>query len=202
MFNIMLGELLFGGVGVGMCTMIMFVLLTVFLCGLMVGRTPEYLGKKIEKREVQLVIISILSPTVLILLGSSLSFLFPQAVECLGSKGPHGLSEMLYAFTSASGNNGSAFSSLNANTFYFNVVLAITMLLGRLAVIIPSLAVAGFLVRKKITPPSVGTFSTNTGLFVILLMGVILIVGALSFFPALSLGPIVEHFLAIEGRTF
>ena len=202
MFNIMLGELLFGGVGVGMCTMIMFVLLTVFLCGLMVGRTPEYLGKKIEKREIQLVTISILSPTALILLGSSLSLLIPQAVKCIGSGGPHGLSEMLYAFSSASGNNGSGFSSLNANTSYYNITLGITMVLGRLAVILPSLAVAGLLAKKKISPPSVGTFSTNTGLFVILLIGVILIVGALSFFPALSLGPIVEHFLTIEGRTF
>jgi potassium-transporting ATPase potassium-binding subunit len=202
LFNIMLGEIEFGGVGVGMCSMIMFTLLTVFLSGLMVGRTPEYLGKKIETKEVQLVTISVLSPGALILIGAGLSTIIPNALSCLANHGPHGLSEILYAFSSASGNNGSAFAGLNANTTYYNLFLGLIMLMGRLAVILPSLAVAGLLVRKKVTPASVGTFSTDTMLFVTLLLGVILIVGALTFFPALSLGPIVEHFLMIEGRTF
>lgn len=202
MFNIMLGEIVFGGVGVGLCGMLMFILLTVFLSGLMVGRTPEYMGKKIEKKEMQWVMVAILSPGALILIGSAISCAIPDALSSLGNQGPHGLSEILYAFTSASGNNGSAFAGLNANTNYYNLFLGIVMLLARLAIIVPSLAVGGYLARKKITPPSVGTFSTENMLFVVLLISVILIVGALTFFPAFSLGPLIEQLLMRKGQSF
>lgn len=202
MMNIMLGELIFGGVGVGLCSMLMFVMLTVFLCGLMVGRTPEYLGKKIEKRDVQWITLAILAPSILMLGGAGISCLIPEALKSVSSAGPHGLTELLYAFTSSAGNNGSAFAGLNANTNYFNLVLSLIMLLGRLAIIIPSLAVAGNLALKKTAPASAGTLSTTSFLFAILLIGVILIICALTFIPALSLGPIVEHLLMLEGRTF
>lgn len=202
LFNMMLGELLFGGVGVGLCSMIMFVLLTVFLCGLMVGRTPEYLGKKIEKREIQWVIVAILTPAALILLGAGVSVVLPTALSSLANTGPHGLSELLYAFASAAGNNGSAFAGLNANTTYFNLSLAMVMMVARVAILLPSLAIGGLLANKNISPPSSGTFSTSTFLFFTLLCCVILIVGALTFFPVLVLGPIVEHFLMLNGRSF
>lgn len=202
LFNIMLGELAFGGVGVGLCSMIMFVLLTIFLAGLMVGRTPEYMGKKIEKREMQWVSLAILTPIALILIGSGFSIIFPEALSSLGNKGPHGLSEILYAFSSAAGNNGSAFAGLNANTAFYNVSLGFVMLIGRLSILIPSLAIAGGLAQKRTSPFSLGVFSTNTILFLILLMGVIIIVGALTFFPALSLGPIVEQILMLKGESF
>lgn len=202
MFNIMLGELVFGGVGVGLCSMIMFSLLTVFLSGLMVGRTPEYLGKKIEKREMQWVMMAVLVPGVLILIGAGISSILPEALSSLGNQGPHGLSEILYAFSSTAGNNGSAFAGLNANTTYYNLILGTVMFLARISIILPSLAIAGLLANKKITPPSAGTFSTNSILFIVLLISVIIIVGALTFFPALSLGPIVEHFLMLEGQAF
>jgi potassium-transporting ATPase potassium-binding subunit len=202
MFNIMLGELIFGGVGVGLCSMIMFTLLTVFLSGLMVGRTPEYLGKKIEKREMQWVMLAVLTPGALILLGAGISCALPEALSSLGNQGPHGLSEILYAFSSCAGNNGSAFAGLNANTAYYNLTLGFVMLFARVSIILPSLAIAGLLARKKTTPPSIGTFSTESFLFFVLLICVILIVGALTFFPALSLGPIVEHLLMLEGRSF
>lgn len=202
MFNIMLGELVFGGVGVGLCSMIMFALLTVFLSGLMVGRTPEYLGKKIEKQEMQWVVLAVLTPSALILIGAGISCVLPEALSSLTNQGPHGLSEILYAFTSSAGNNGSAFAGLNANTTYYNLALGSVMLLARTAILLPSLAIAGLLAKKKITPPSLGTFSTNSSLFVILLISVILIVGALTFFPALSLGPIVEHLLMLKGQSF
>lgn len=202
MYNMMLGELIFGGAGVGMCSMIMFTLMTVFLAGLMAGRTPEYRGKKIEKREVQWVMSAILLPGALILIGTAISLLFPAGSSSLGNLGPHGLSEVLYAFASAAGNNGSAFAGLNANTTYYNLILGIVMLASRLAIIVPSLAIAGRLAAKKTAPFSAGTLSTNTPLFAILLIGVTFIVGALTFFPALSLGPVIEHFLMIEGRSF
>lgn len=202
MFNIMLGELIFGGVGVGLCSMIMLILLTVFLSGLMVGRTPEYLGKKIEKREMQWVVMAILMPGALILVGAGISSVLPEALSHLSNQGPHGLSEILYAFSSTAGNNGSAFAGLNANTNYYNLSFGTVMLLARVSIILPSLAIAGLLAKKKITPPSVGTFSTNSILFFILLISVILIVGALTFFPALSLGPVVEHLLMLEGKSF
>lgn len=202
LLNIMLGEIIFGGVGAGLYGMLLFVLLTVFIAGLMVGRTPEYLGKKIEAREMTLVIIAVLAPCAVILLGSAISAVLPVGLSSLTNKGPHGFSEILYAFTSAAGNNGSAFAGLNANTPYYNVMLAIAMFVGRFAIIVPILAVAGSLSAKKYSPPSSGTFEVHTPLFALLLIAVILIVGALTFIPALSLGPIVEHFLMQNGQTF
>lgn len=200
--NMMLGELVFGGVGVGLCSMIMFVILTIFLAGLMVGRSPEYLGKKIDKYDVQWVMLAVLGPGALILIGAGLSSALPVALTSLFSAGPHGLTELLYAFTSAAANNGSAFAGLNANTDFYNFALGITMLLGRLSILIPSLAIAGNMAIKKISPPSSGTLSTNSLLFATLLFCVIMITGALTFFPVLSLGPVVEHFLMLKGQAF
>ncbi|HMQ10540.1 MAG TPA: potassium-transporting ATPase subunit KdpA [Oligoflexia bacterium] len=202
MFLILLGEIIFGGVGVGMCGMIFFVILTVFLAGLMVGRTPEYLGKKIEKREIQMVIFAIIGPSAVILLGTGFSAVFPNALQSLSNQGPHGLSELLYAFASAAGNNGSAFAGLNANTTFFNICLGLTMLVGRFIIIIPALIIGGSLVQKKVIPSSAGTFSTENGTFSVLLVSVIIILGALTFFPTLCLGPIVEHLLMLSGRSF
>lgn len=202
LFNIMIGELIFGGKGVGLASMIMFVMLTVFLSGLMVGRTPEYLGKKIEKREIQWVTIAVLTPGLLILLGAGFTCILPEGISSIQNRGPHGLSEILYAFASCAGNNGSSFAGLNVNTPYFNIILGIVMLLARLAIIIPSLAVAGLLAQKRITPTTLGTFSVNSPLFVFLLISVILIIGALTFFPALALGPIIEQFLMLKGKAF
>lgn len=202
MFNIMLGEIIFGGVGAGLYGMFLFVLMTVFLCGLMVGRTPEYLGKKIEAREIQMVILGIVLPSAAILIGAGISAVLPNALSSLGNKGPHGLSEILYAFASAGGNNGSAFAGLNTNTPHFNLALAVVMLIGRFGVILPVLTIAGSLAQKKVSPPGAGTFATDSSLFVLLLIGVILIVGGLTFLPALGLGPIVEYFLMTLGKTF
>ncbi len=202
MFNIMLGEIIFGGVGAGLYGMLLFVLLTVFLSGLMVGRSPEYLGKKVEAQEMKWVILGILAPCAVILIGTAISAITPVALSSLANKGPHGFSEMLYAFSSAAGNNGSAFAGLSANTVYYNLFLGLAMLIGRFAVILPVLAVAGSLVKKKSAPPSAGTFATDSLIFAILLIGVILIVGALTFLPALSLGPIVEHFMMIKNQAF
>lgn len=202
MFNIMIGEVIFGGVGVGLCGMLMFVLLTVFLSGLMVGRTPEYMNKKIEKTEIQWTMLAILAPCALTLLGSGIASMLPDALESLGNSGPHGLSEIFYAFASASGNNGSAFAGLNANTYFYNISLGIVMLLARLAILIPSLAIAGSLAAKRTVAPSIGTFATHTPLFGILLLSVIFIVAALTFFPALSLGPIIEEMLMLRGTAF
>ena len=201
LFNIMLGELIFGGVGVGLCSMIMFILLTVFLSGLMVGRTPEYQGKKIEKKEMQWVLLAILLPSLTILVGSAVASVSEQGLKSLGNLGPHGLSELLYAFSSTAANNGSAFSGFNANTFLFNIVLGVVMLLGRASIALPSLALAGLLVQKKIAPKSIGSFSTDSTLFAFLLAGTIIVMGGLTFFPALSLGPILEHLLMLEGKT-
>jgi potassium-transporting ATPase potassium-binding subunit len=202
LFNIMLGEIIFGGVGAGLYGMFLFVLLTVFLSGLMVGRTPEYLGKKIEAREIQMVILGIILPSAVILIGAGLSSVLPIALSSLSHTGPHGLSEILYAFSSAGGNNGSAFAGLSVNTVYYNVMLGFVMLIGRFGVILPVLAIAGSLAAKSISPPSPGTFSTDSTLFVCLLIGVIIIVGGLTFLPALALGPIVEHFLLFNGTNF
>lgn len=202
LFNMMLGELIFGGVGVGLASMLMFVILTVFLAGLMVGRTPEYLGKKIEKKEMQWVMLSILAPCALILIGTSLVTALPSSIQGRGNEGPHGFSEMLYAFTSTAANNGSSFAGLNANTYFYNIILGIVMLITRVTILLPSLAIAGLLVRKNVMAPSMGTFATDNLLFVVLLIGVILIVGALTFFPALSLGPIVEQILMLRGKAF
>ncbi|KYG64024.1 ATPase [Bdellovibrio bacteriovorus] len=202
MLNMMLGEIVFGGVGAGLYGMLLFILLTVFIAGLMVGRTPEYLGKKIEAREIQMVILAILAPCAMILLGTALATLTPSALSSLAHKGPHGFSEILYAFTSAAANNGSAFAGLNANVPFYNLALSIAMLVGRFAIILPLLAVAGSLAAKKYSPASSGTFEVDTPLFGVLLTGIILIIGALTFLPALALGPIVEHFLMMQGLTF
>lgn len=202
LFNIMLGEIIFGGVGAGFYGMIVFVILTVFLAGLMVGRTPEYLGKKIQTPEVALLILTILLPSAVILIGSSLACVLEVGLSSLLNKGPHGLTEILYAFSSASQNNGSAFAGLNANTVFYNISLGICMLVGRFAVILPVLAVAGRLVKKNVSPPSAGSFRTDNGVFLILLISVILVVGALTHLPSLALGPIAEHFLMLKGVSF
>jgi potassium-transporting ATPase potassium-binding subunit len=202
MFNIMLGEIVFGGVGSGLYGMLLFVLLTVFLAGLMVGRTPEYLGKKIEAREMQMVILAVLAPSAVILIGAGVSCVLPVGLSSLANRGPHGFSEILYAFSSAAGNNGSAFAGLSANTVYYNLTLGLAMLVGRFAVILPCLAIAGSLAAKKYWPPSAGTFATDNATFAVLLISVIAIVGALTFVPALMLGPVVEQFLFVSGQGF
>jgi len=202
MLNMMLGEVIFGGVGAGFYGMMLFILLTVFIAGLMVGRTPEYLGKKIEAREMQMVILAVLAPCAVILLGTAIAAVVPAGLAGPSSKGPHGFSEILYAFTSAAANNGSAFAGLNANTPFYNLMMAFTMWVGRFAIILPILAVAGSLSAKNISPQSKGTFPVDTALFSALLIGIILIVGALTFVPALALGPIVEHLLMKQGTFF
>ena len=202
LLNIQLGEVIFGGVGAGLYGMLIFVVLTVFIAGLMVGRTPEYLGKKIEAREMKLAMLYVLIFPLIILGFTAWSAVAPYGVSSLANQGPHGLSELAYAFSSGAGNNGSAFAGLNANTRFFNLALGFDMLIGRFLMIIPALAIAGSMVGKKVTPAGLGTFPTNGALFVGLLVSVVLIVGALTFFPALSLGPIVEHFAAGAGRLF
>lgn len=202
LLNMMLGEIVFGGVGSGLYGMLLFVLLTVFLAGLMVGRSPEYLGKKITTREIAMVMVTLLAPSLCILLGTAMASVLPQGLAGLLNKGPHGFSEILYAFSSASQNNGSAFAGLEANSTFYNVLLGLCMAVGRFAVIIPVLAIAGSLAGKKYTPPSEGTFGTDNGIFFVLLLAVILIVGALTHLPALTLGPVVEHFLMLRGITF
>jgi K+-transporting ATPase ATPase A chain len=201
--NIMLGEVIFGGVGSGMYGILVFVILAVFIAGLMVGRTPEYLGKKIQAYEVQMAMLAVLIFPLTILLLAAISVVSPSfGTSSILNPGPHGLSEILYAFTSAAGNNGSAFGGLNANTAWYNVTIGVATLIGRFMVIVPMLAIAGSLARKKRIAPSPGTFPVTTPLFTVLLVSVILIVGALTFFPALSLGPIVEHLLMAQGRVF
>jgi K+-transporting ATPase ATPase A chain len=202
MINIMLGEIIFGGAGAGLYGMVIFIILTVFIAGLMVGRTPEYLGKKIEAFEVQMAIIAILSSSIVILLFTAWASVSSTGLSGLTNSGPHGFSEILYAFSSAAGNNGSAFAGLNANTVFYNLTLGFGMLIGRFGYIIPVLAVAGNMAGKKITPLSAGTFRTDNWLFICLLIGVILIVGGLIFFPALSIGPIIENLLMKSGMTF
>ena len=201
--NILLGEIVFGGVGAGMYGMLIFVVLTVFIAGLMVGRTPEYLGKKVEAYDVQLSMLYLLIFPLIILGFAAISLISPSfGTSSLSNHGPHGLSQILYAYTSATGNNGSAFAGINANTHWYNATLGISMLAGRFLMIVPMLAVAGNLVTKKIAPPSLGTFPVTSTLFTVLLTSVILIVGALTFFPALSLGPILEHLLLRAGTSF
>jgi K+-transporting ATPase ATPase A chain len=202
LFNIQLGEVVFGGVGAGLYGILVMALLSVFIAGLMVGRTPEYLGKKIETREVKLAMLYVLIFPLVILAFSAWSSVTPYGLSSRANQGPHGLSEILYAFTSAAGNNGSAFAGLNANTPWYNTALGLTMLIGRFWMIVPALAIAGILAGKKAAPPSAGTLPTTGPLFAVLLVGVILIVGALTFFPVLSVGPIVEHFLADAGKVF
>jgi potassium-transporting ATPase potassium-binding subunit len=202
MLNIMLGEVIFGGVGAGLYGMVIFIILTVFIAGLMVGRSPEYLGKKIEAFEVKMAIIAILAPNLVILIFSAWAAVSNYGLASLNNSGPHGLSEILYAFSSAAGNNGSAFAGLNANTLFYNLTLGTGMLIGRFGVIIPVLAIAGSMSGKKITPFSGGTFRTDNWIFIGLLISVILIIGGLTYFPALSLGPVVEHLLMNSGITF
>ena len=203
MINIQLGEIIFGGVGSGLYGMLLFAIVAVFVAGLMVGRTPEYLGKKIEAREVKMAMLAILILPLSILGFTAIASVLPEtALVGLNNAGPHGFSEVLYAYTSATGNNGSAFAGLSANTIFWNVTLAIAMFVGRFLFIVPMLAVAGSLGAKKIVPPSVGTFPTDGPLFVGLLIGVILIVGGLTFFPALALGPVVEHLALSAGSLF
>ncbi len=202
MFLIMLGEVVFGGAGSGLYGMLIFVILTVFIVGLMVGRTPEYLGKKIEAWEMKMATLAVLIPAVAILLGGAMAAATRVGTASISNPGPHGLSEILYAFASAAGNNGSAFAGLNVNTVFYNLVLGLAMLVGRFGVIIPVLAIAGSVAGKKAVPAGPGTFQTTGPLFAGLLIGTVLIVGALTFFPALALGPIVEHLLMLAGKAF
>ncbi len=200
--NIMLGEIIFGGVGAGLYGMLVMVVLTVFIAGLMVGRTPEYLGKKIEAKDVKMAMLYALVFAFSVLAFSAWSSVYGEAASKINNGGPHGLSEIVYAFTSATGNNGSAFAGITVNTLWYNTTLGIAMLVGRFLMIVPMMAIAGNLAAKKAAPPSAGTFPVHTPLFVVLLLSVIIIVGALTFFPMLSLGPIVEHFLMKSGVLF
>ncbi|NTU60403.1 MAG: potassium-transporting ATPase subunit KdpA, partial [Deltaproteobacteria bacterium] len=202
LFNIQLGEVIFGGVGAGLYGMLVFVLLSVFIAGLMVGRTPEYLGKKIEAREIKLAMLYVLIFPLLVLGFSGWAAVAPQGLSSLANAGPHGLTELLYAFSSGAGNNGSAFAGLNANTPWWNLSLGFAMLFGRFWMLLPVLAIAGSMAGKKTVPPSAGTFPTHGATFTALLVGIVVVVGALTFFPALTLGPIVEHFVALQGRLY
>lgn len=202
LLNMMLGEVIFGGVGAGLYGMLIFVILTVFIAGLMVGRSPEYLGKKIESSEIKMAMLAVLLPSAAILLFTALGVVTDTGLSSRANAGPHGFSEILYAFTSGAANNGSAFAGLNANTSFYNLLIGLAMWIGRFGVILPVLAIAGSMAGKRVAPPSAGTFPTDSPLFVVLLIAVILIVGALTFFPALSLGPIVEQLLALNGRVF
>ena len=202
LINIMLGEVVFGGVGAGMYGILVFVILAVFLAGLMVGRTPEYLGKKIEAYDVKMATLAILITSLTILIFSAISVVSKAGVSSISNPGPHGLSQILYAFTSSVGNNGSAFGGLSTNTLWYNSTLATAMLLGRFFMIIPILAIAGNLAAKKHVPESLGTFPVTGPLFTVLLVSVVLIVGALTFFPALSLGPVLEHLMMYAGKAF
>jgi K+-transporting ATPase ATPase A chain len=203
LINIMMGEVVFGGVGSGLYGILIMVVLAVFIAGLMVGRTPEYLGKKIEAYDVKMAMLYVLIFPLIILVFTAIFVLSPTiGLSSLTNQGPHGMTEILYAFTSGAGNNGSAFAGLNANTWWYNVMLGWTMLAGRFLMMIPVLALAGNLASKKSVPPSPGTFPVDTALFTVLLTGVILILSALTFFPALSLGPILEHLLLKAGQLF
>jgi K+-transporting ATPase ATPase A chain len=202
LLNIQLGEVIFGGVGAGLYGMLVMVVLTVFIAGLMVGRTPEYLGKKIQTREIQMAMLYVLIFPATILALTAVSALVRPGLVGLNNSGPHGLSEILYAFSSVTGNNGSAFAGLTGSTYYYNTLLGLGTLIGRFAMIVPALALGGFLADKQAAPETAGTFPVTTPLFVTLLVGVILIVGALTFFPALSLGPVVEHLLMQAGKLF
>ncbi|RUV72060.1 MAG: potassium-transporting ATPase subunit KdpA [Mesorhizobium sp.] len=200
--NMQLGEVIVGGVGAGLYGILMYIVIAVFVAGLMVGRTPEYLGKKIEAKEIKMAMLAILCLPLAMLIFTAIAVVLPTGVASMANDGPHGFSEVLYAYTSAAANNGSAFGGLTGNTPWYNVTLGIGMLMGRFLVIIPALAIAGSLVAKKTVPASAGTFPTDGPLFVGLLVGVILIVGGLTFFPALAVGPIVEHLAGVHGQTF
>src|SRR5271163_27961 len=200
--NMQIGEIIFGGVGSGLYGMLVMAVLSVFIAGLMVGRTPEYLGKKIEAREMKLAMLFILIFPTVILLSAAIAIVVPAGLAGISNPGPHGFSQILYAYSEASANNGSAFGGLNANTFFYNTTLAFVMLFGRFMMKIPVLALAGSLAGKRVAPPSAGTFPTNGAIFVVLLIGVILIVAALTFFPADALGPIVEHLAMMQGKLY
>jgi potassium-transporting ATPase potassium-binding subunit len=202
MINLMLGEIIYGGVGAGMYGMLVFLFITVFIAGLMVGRTPEYMGKKIETREMQLSVLAVVGQTASLLFLAAAAVATKVGLSSLANQGPHGLSEILYAYASGVGNNGSAFAGINVNTIFYNTTIAGAMLIGRFVVIVPVLAIAGSLGAKTPTPASVGTFATNNTIFVVLLVITIVIVAGLNFFPALTLGPILEHFLALRGMAF
>jgi K+-transporting ATPase ATPase A chain len=202
LFNIQLGEIIFGGVGAGLYGMLVFVVLAVFIAGLMVGRTPEYLGKKINAFDVKMAMLTLLILALTILGFSAWAAVSAWGLAGLNNSGPHGLSEILYAYSSCVGNNGSAFAGLTANTPWYNTTLGIAMLFGRFLMIVPIMALAGSLAQKKLVPASSGTFPVSGGTFVILLIGTILLVGALNFLPVLALGPIVEHFLMLQGKLF
>jgi len=202
LFNMVVGEVIFGGIGVGLIGIIFYAILTMFIAGLMIGRTPELLGKKLEPFEMRMATVALLLPSIAILAFAGMAISLPIGVSSLNNAGPHGLSEILYAFASACGNNGSAFAGLNANTVFYNLTLAAAMLIGRFATIIPALAIAGSLAQKNTIPPGSATFPFASLLFVIMLAGVIVIVGALTFFPVLVLGPALEHWMVQAGRTF
>ncbi len=202
MFNIAVGEVIFGGVGVGLIGMLMYAILTLFLAGLMIGRTPEFLGKKLESREMIMAVVVVVAPAIASLCFAALAAATKTGLASLNNAGPHGLSEILYAYFSAAGNNGSAFAGLNANTPFYNLTTGFVMLVGRFLTIVPALAIAGSLAAKKSIPPSSATFPTASALFVGMLVGVVIIVGALTFFPALVLGPVLEHLLLAAGRVF
>src|SRR3954454_20771478 len=202
LINMQLGEVIIGGVGAGMYGMLLFVVIAIFVAGLMVGRTPEYVGKKIEAKEVKMAMLAILILPLMYLGWTALAVVIPPAVASMANPGPHGFTEVLYAYTSQTGNNGSAFAGLTGNTLFYNITGAVAMLVGRFWMIIPAMAIAGSLAAKKSVPPSAGTFPTTGGLFVGLVIGVILIIGGLTFFPALALGPVVEHFAMSAGPLF
>jgi potassium-transporting ATPase potassium-binding subunit len=202
LINMQLGEIIVGGVGAGLYGMLLFVILSIFVAGLMVGRTPEYVGKKIEAKEVKMAMLAILILPLMYLGWTAVAVVLPSAVASMNNPGPHGFTEVLYAYTSATGNNGSAFAGLNGATFFYNLTLASAMLVGRFWMIIPAMAIAGSLAAKKSIPASSGTFPTTGGLFVGLVVGVILIVGGLTFFPALALGPVVEQFAMTAHTLF
>ena len=202
LFNIQLGEIIFGGVGAGLYGMLVFVVLAVFIAGLMVGRTPEYLGKKIQSYDVKMAMLALLVLAVSILGFAAWASVSKWGLAGLNNNGPHGLSEILYAFSSANGNNGSAFAGLNANTPWYNTTIGLAMLIGRFLMIVPIIALGGSLGQKRIAPSSAGTFPVSGFTFVVLLIGTVLLVGALNFLPALTLGPVVEHFLTGQGKLF
>ena len=202
LINIQLGEVIVGGVGAGMYGMLLFVILSIFVAGLMVGRTPEYVGKKIEAKEVKMAMLAILILPLMYLGWTAVAAVVPAAVAATSNPGPHGFSEILYAYTSQTGNNGSAFAGLSGNMPFYNLTGAIAMLVGRFWMIIPAMAIAGSLAGKKSVPASAGTFPTTGGLFVGLVVGVIVIIGGLTFFPALALGPLVEHLAMTAGTLF
>ena len=202
LFNMAIGEVIFGGVGVGLIGMLFYAIMTMFLAGLMIGRTPEIFGKKLEPFEMIMAVIGMLGPAVMVLILAGVAIILPAGLSSLNNAGPHGLSEILYAFASACGNNGSAFAGLNANTVFYNLATALGMIVGRFATILPALAIAGSLAQKRIVPTSVATLPIASPLFVIMLAGTVIIVGALTFFPVFVLGPILEHLLMQAGRTF